>query len=525
MCIAACGRPSADTLPSSTAITGDTYIAASIGDASFLNPVLSSDASSAQINALVFNGLVKYDRDLKVVGDLAERWTVSPDGLTLTFFLRPGVYWHDGQPLTAADVLFTYQRLVDPLVKTPFSADFELVQSVTIPDSRTVRVIYRRPFAPAVESWMMGIIPRHVFVAGDFNAHPANRRPIGTGPFMFSEWKTDEKIVLRANPRYFEGRPPIARYVYRIIPDQSVQFLELRNQSIDELSLTPDQWNAYPQFFRHYTKFHYPSYAYTYLGFNLSLPLFRDQRLREAIARSLNREEIIQGVLLGRGRAATGPFPPQSWAFDPDVPAMPYDPDGAAALLTELGWVDADGDGYREKNGQPLAFTILTNQGNTMRMLTGEIIQQQLRTAGIKADLRVIEWSSLVHQFIDKRRFEAVLLGWSLGRDPDQYALWHSDQTREGQYNFLSYSNPLVDTLLDEGRTTFDQARRTAIYHRIHRELARDLPCVFLYYPESLVAIHSRFHGPEVAPAGIGWNFHKWWVAPQDTRYPVTYEP
>lgn len=504
---------------------GDTYIASTIGDASFLNPVLSSDASSSQINALVFNGLVKYDRNLKVVGDLAERWTVSPDGLTLTFFLRPNVFWHDGQPLTAADVLFTYQRLVDPQVKTPFSADYELVQSVTVLDNRTVRVRYRRPFAPAVESWMMGIIPRHVFAEGDFNTHPANRRPIGTGPYMFVEWKTDEKIVLRANPRYFEGRPPIARYIYRIIPDQSVQFLELRNQNIDELSLTPDQWYAYPQFFRHYAKFNYPTYAYTYLGFNLSLPMFADRRMREAIARCLNRDEIIRGVLLGKGRAATGPFPPQSWAHDASVPGMPYDPAGASALLTELGWVDSDGDGWLEKDGTPLAFTMLTNQGNKMRLLTGEIIQQQLRKAGIKADIRVIEWSSFVHQFIDKRRFEAVLLGWSLGRDPDQYALWHSGQTREGQYNFLSYNNPRVDALLEQGRTTFDQARRAAIYHRIHRVLAHDLPCVFLFYPEALVAVHNRFRGPEVAPAGIGWNFHQWSVPAQDMRYPVAYEP
>ncbi|MGA2091703.1 MAG: ABC transporter substrate-binding protein, partial [Endomicrobiales bacterium] len=189
-------------------VSGDAYIASSIGDASFLNPVLSSDNASAQINGLVFNGLVKYDKNLSVVGDLAERWDVSTDGLVLTFHLRKNVFWHDGVVFTAEDVKFTYDRLIDPSVKTPFSSDYEPVKTVTVVDPLTVRVVYRRVFAPAIESWMVGIIPKHVFSTGDFNTHPANRKPIGTGPFMFKEWKTDEKIVLVANPHYFEGQPP-----------------------------------------------------------------------------------------------------------------------------------------------------------------------------------------------------------------------------------------------------------------------------------------------------------------------------
>jgi peptide/nickel transport system substrate-binding protein len=523
--LASCAKPlPSDRSSKHTRATGDSYIASSIGDASYLNPVLSSDSASAQINGLIFNGLVKYDKNLAIVGDLAERWSASPDGLTLTFHLRKNIIWHDGAPFTAEDVIFTYDRLVDPRVKTPFSSDYEPVKTVTAVDPYTVRVVYRRPFAPAIESWMMGIIPKHVFGTGDFNTNSANRKPIGTGPFIFKEWKTDEKIVLTANPKYFEGQPPISRYVFRIIPDQSVQFLELRNESIDEDSLTPDQWLAYPEFFKHYNKFNYPSYSYTYLGFNLKLPLFSDKRLRQAIGYAINKKEIIDGVLLGKGRAATGPFPPQSWAYDQSVKDLAYDPARARTLLAELGWIDTNGDGYLEKSGKPLAFTILTNQGNKMRMLTAEIIQAQLKKVGIKAAVRVVEWSSFVHQFIDKHNFEVVMLGWSLSRDPDQYALWHSNQTHEGQYNFISYNNTTVDKLLENGRTTYDQAKRKQIYNRIHRIMADDLPCIFLYYPESLVAIHNRFRGPEVTAAGIGWNFHKWWVPVNEIKYKISYE-
>jgi peptide/nickel transport system substrate-binding protein len=154
-----------------------------------------------------------------------------------------------------------------------------------------------------------------------------------------------------------------------------------------------------------------------------------------------------------------------------------------------------------------------------MRELTAEILQAQLRKVGIKVHVRIIDWSSLVHQFIDKRNFEAIIMGWSVSRDPDQYVIWHSSQTKEGQYNFVSYSNPLVDRLLEEGRRTFDQKKREEIYRRMHRIMAEDQPYVFLYYPESLVVVHKRFRGPEVTAAGLGWNFHQWFVPKEEQKY------
>lgn len=500
---------------------GDMYISSSIGDASYLNPILATDSSSGDINGLVYNGLVKYDKNIKLTGDLAEGWSVSKDGLKITFNLRKGVRWHDGKPFTAEDVKFTYQKLVDPAVKTPYGSDFLLVKEVNILDPHTIEIKYKQPFAPALESWGMGMIPKHIFSNGDFNSNPANRNPVGTGPFKFRQWKTDEKIVLDANPDYFEGKPYIARYIYRIIPDQAVQFLELRNESIDEMGLTPDQWKAYPEFFKHYNKFRYPSFTYSYLGFNLLNPVFAEKKFRKAIAYAINKDDIINGVLLGMGKAATGPYPPQSWAFNPKIKDYEYNPQKSAELLKELGWQDSDNDGYLDKNGKRLEFTIMTNQGNKIRSLTAEIIQSQLKKAGIKVNVRIIEWSAFIHQFIDKRNFEAVILGWTLSRDPDQYSIWHSGQTKEGQYNFVSYKNAELDRLLESGRRTFDQQKREKIYHRIHEILHDDLPYVFLYYPESLPVIHKRFRGPEVAPLGIGWNFYKWWSPKSEQKYEI----
>ncbi len=504
-----------------TPVNGDLFIASSIGDASYLNPILATDSSSGDINGLVFNGLVKYDKDLKLTGDLAESWKVLDGGTRIIFKLRKNVRWHDGKPFTSDDVKFTYEKLIDPSVRTPYGSDFLLVKNLVAPDPYTVEVTYKQPFAPALESWAMGIIPKHIFSSGDFNSNPFNRKPIGTGPYKFKEWVTDEKIVLDANPDYFEGKPFISRYIYRVIPDQSVQFLEMRKESIDEIGLTPDQWRAYPEFFKNYNKFRYPSFSYVYLGFNLNMPMFADKRFRKAVAHAINKKDIIDGVLLGMGKTATGPYPPQSWAYDPSVKDTAYDPEESRRLLTELGYSRIGQSGYLEKEAKPLEFTIITNQGNTMRSLTAEIIQAQLKDVGIKVNIRVIEWSAFVHQFIDKRNFEAVLLGWSLGRDPDQYSIWNSEQTKEGRYNFVSYKNSEVDKLLDEGRRTFDQKKREVIYHKFHRILADDLPYIFLYYPESLPCVHKRFKAVEATAAGIGWNFNKWWVPKSEQKYAV----
>jgi len=501
---------------------GDTIIQASIGDASYLNPILASDSASGDINGYVYNGLVKYDKNLKLVGDLAESWDVSEEGLVITFHLRKNVKWHDGKPFTSEDVKFTYDKLVNPNTKTPYASDYLIVQRLEIVDPHTVRIRYKEPFSPGLESWGMGIVPRHIFERGDFNNHPANRQPIGTGPYKFIEWKTDEQIVLEANDDYFEGRPYIDRIIYRIVPDQAVQFLELRRGTIDTMGLTPDQYQKEAtgkEFLDNFNKFRYPGFGYTYMGYNLKNPLFNDKRVRQAITYAINRREIIDGILLGLGQISTGPFPPTSWAYNKDVPVYEHNLEKAKELLYNSGWQDTDGDGILDKGGRPFSFTLMTNQGNKMRELCATIIQSNLRKVGIRVAIRILEWASFIHQYVDKKNFDAVILGWSLSRDPDQYTIWHSSQIKEGQYNFVSYGNPEVDRLLVEGRRTFDMERRREIYNRIHAILADEQPYTFLYVADALPVVQKRFHGIEVAPAGIGYNFIKWYVPKDQQKY------
>jgi peptide/nickel transport system substrate-binding protein len=524
--LGACERQPEPSLPGmSEALVpeyGDTFIEASIGDASNLLPVLSSDSASSAINSLVYNGLLRYNGQLELEGELAERWEVSADNRILTFHLRRDVSWHDGSPFTSADVKFTYELYIDPEIPTAYAESFSQVTRVETPDPYTFVAHYDTPYAPALLSWATAIHPRHLLEGTDVLRSPLSRSPVGTGPYRFGEWVSGEKIVLEANPDYFEGPPYIRRVVYRIIPDVSTQFLELQTGSLDFMGLTPLQFDRQtdtPAFRRNYNKYQYLSFGYTYLGYNLRRPLFADIRVRQALAYAIDKQELIDGVLLGYGVAATGPYKPDTWVYNPAVRHYHYDPEKARQLLAEAGWQDLSGDGILEKDGKPLSFTIVTNQGNDLRIKTGEIIQRRFREIGVDVRLRVIEWATFLKDFINPGNFDATILGWSGGPEPDQYNIWHSSKTAPGQLNFIGFEHPGVDELLERGRRVFDQEQRKHYYDRLQEILAEEQPYTFLYVSEALPAVSRRFRGVEPAPAGIRYNFQHWFVPQAEQKY------
>lgn len=501
---------------------GDAIVVASISDACTLVPILASDSASSDICGMVFNGLVKYDKNINLTGDLAESWEVLRDGLEIVFHLRRGVKWHDGAPFTAKDVEFTYRKLIDPKVKTPYSGDFERIRSFEVIDDYTVSIIYKEPFSPALSSWGMWIMPEHILKGADLDKSPFARCPVGTGPYKFKIWKTGEKIELVSNRDYFEGRPYIDRYIYRIIPEEATIFLELETESVDLSILTPLQFTRQTDtrwFKSHYNKFRYPSFGFTYMGYNLEDPKFKDLKVRQAINYAVNKDEIIETIFFGLAKVTTGPFVLDSWAYNKDVSPFPYDPVKAKRLLEESGWKDARGDGWLEKDGKHFEFTVLVNQGNSERLRCAEMIQRYLKAIGIRMKIRTLEWSAMINSFINKKHFEAVLMGWFLTRDPDCYDIWHSSKTREGEFNFVGYRNEDVDKLLEEGRRTFDQSRRAVIYNEIHRLIYEDQPYLFLYSAEALPIVHKRFRNVEASPIGIGYNFIKWYVPKEEQMY------
>ncbi|MFH1867635.1 MAG: peptide-binding protein [Candidatus Omnitrophota bacterium] len=519
-----CGSrmPSVDYDEEGKPAYGDSIVVSSIGDATTLIPIVASDSASHDICGLVYNGLIKYDKNLNIVGELAKSWEIKEGGQVIIFHLKQNVRWHDGEAFTAEDVLFTYEKLIDPKVRTPYSGDFLKIESFEVLDPYTIKVTYKEPFSPALSSWGMWIIPKHILKDEDLSATKYSRNPIGTGPYKFLRWNSAQRIDLTANDDYFEGRPFFDRYIYRIIPDTATTFLELQAEGIDMMGLTPLQYRRQTDkdFFKaHYNKFRYPAFGYSYLGYNLLDDRFKDKRVRQALNMAVDKQELIDGVLMGLGRICTGPFVPESWAYNKDVSPNPFDPEKAKELLYEAGYSDTDGDGWLDKDGRVFAFTILTNQGNDQRKLAAEIIQHRLTNIGVNVKIKIVEWSVFLTEFVNKKRFEAVLLGWGLSRDPDCYDIWHSSKTREGEFNFISYKNKEVDALLDEGRRTFDQDKRARIYYRAHQILYDEQPYMFLWVADALPIVHKRFKGIEPAPAGIGYNFIDWYVPENQQKY------
>ena len=500
-------------------VYGDALVVGSIGEPSTLIPLLASDSASHDVAGQIYNGLVRYDKNLNLEADLAESWDVSPDGLTITFHLRKGVKWHDGEEFTARDVVYTYNITIDPKTPTAYADAFKQVQRIESPDKFTFRVRYAKPFAPALESWGMAILPAHLLEGKDITKSELSRHPLGTGPYRFKEWVAGQKLVLESNHDYYEGRPYIDRYIYRIIPDNSTMYMELKAGALDMMGLSPVQYQRQTNgsaFQARFNKYRYPASAYTYLGYNLRHPLFSDKRVRQAITSAVNKDEIVHGVLLGMGQVAHGPYKPGTWACNPHINDFDYNPERAKQLLAEAGWKETNSDGILVKDGKQFQFTILTNQGNAERLKAAQIIQRRLKKIGIDVKIRVIEWASFLSQFIDKGNFEAVILGWTIGQDPDLFDIWHSSKTNPKELNFIGFRNDEVDRLLVDGRGTFDQGKRKKRYWRFQEILAEEQPYTFLYVPDALPVVSARFRGIEPAPAGIMYNLIKWYVPKEE---------
>jgi len=423
--------------------------------------------------------------------------------------------------------VFTWETTMNPKTPSPYKSDFQDVDKVEARGRNEVRVTYKRPYAKALLSWAVPMLPRHLLDSwvrdGKIKEAPQNwTAPVGTGPYKFKEMKSGEKVVVVANADYFKGKPKISRIVYRIIPSQATIFLEVKAKGVDVAGLTALQYKRqteYPAFEKAYNKFRLPGTGYTYFGMNLKDPRFADRRVRRAFAHAINKQELLDGVVLGLGREATGPFRPGIWADNPNVKPVPFDPKRAQALLAEAGWKEKNGDGLLVKDGVPFTFELLTNQGNDERKKVAEIIQARLREIGVGVEIRILEWAALLKEHIKKRQFQAIILGWGTGLDPDQYVVWHSSQMGPDELNHISYANPEVDALLEAGRSSCLQADRTRYYHRLHQVLADDQPLVFLYWRDVLPVVSSRIYGIDPGAAGIKWNFSDWFVPKALQRY------
>jgi len=501
---------------------GDRIIFGVIGEASNLISYLATDSASREISSQIFVSPLRYNKDLQLEPYAASSYEVLEDGKLLRFTLRPGILWEDGTELSADDVEFTYNIVIDPATASPYAEDFMAIQSFTKTGRYSFEVRYASYYARALASWTADILPRHILQGQHLRTSPFARKPLGAGPFRLSRWEAGSKITLSASSTYFKGRPYLDEAVYRVIPDLATMFLEAKAGKVDMMGLTPQQYlrqTSGPVWHKEWRKYRYLSSSYTYLGFNFKHPFFADVRVRKAISHAIDRQSIIKGALLGQGIAAFGPYKPGTWPYHPDLAPYPHDPERARQLLAEAGFRDSKGRGVLEKDGHEFRFTILTNQGNDQRIKTATIIQSQLQAVGIVVQIRTVEWAAFIKEFVNKGRFDAVILAWTIPIEPDEYAVWHSDNAKPGGLNFVGYSNAEVDALLVKARGIPNLEDRKALYARFQEILQEEQPYSFLFVPYTLPVIQARFHGVEAALAGVMHNFPEWWVPLAEQRY------
>lgn len=497
---------------------GGTLVDAMTGEPSGLIPMIAGESAASAVAGNIFNSLLKYDKNLELEGELATSWLVSPDQRTITFTLKPNLKWADGKALTSTDVLFTWKLVTDDNTRTPYASDYKLVTKAETPDAQTFRVTYAQPYAPAMDSWAgLQILPKHLLEGQDINTTAFARQPVGSSYYKLENWRNGERISLVRNANSTQGPAKIEHLVSRFIPDAASQFLELLADNIDSMNLNPIQYArifpARPELIKKIGLYKELGNNYTYLGFNLKHKPFDDIRVRQAINYAINKQEIIDGVLLGLGEPVSSPYKPGTRWSNPNLQPYRYDPAKAIALLKEAGFEDHNGDGILDRDGKPLAFEILTNQ-NKQREMSAVLIQRRLKEIGVDAKIRVMEWASFVGRFIKTGDFDVVLLGWGLSLDPDQFSIWHSSQQGPGQFNFIGYNNPQVDKLLEQGRMELDPDKRMKIYHEFASVLQEDSPIVYLFAGYGLPAIHKRIKGIDnpAPPAGIGHNSYEWYI-------------
>jgi len=508
--------------PAPAAAAGKELVVGFLGDATSLNPVVATDGQSYIAEWPMFDGLVELDATLGVKPLLAESWEVSRDGLTYTFKLKKGVRWHDGKPFTARDVAFTFYSVLDPKVTTPHRAYFdalvgfpeltakdnpkkpeELAQKpIEVLDDHTVRFRLRYPygaFLAVLVSPRAGIIPEHLLKGQDLNTAEFNRKPVGTGPFKFVEWKRGDRLVMEANPAYHGGRPALDRVIYRVIPDAVVLLQELRAGGVDLIENPPLTEVARLKQTAGLKVLVADNTSYTYFGYRQDVAPFDDLRVRRAFYHAIDVPTIVQQVLQGYAVVANGQFPPNTWAHDPSVKPYAYDPARAKALLSEAGWKPGP-DGVLVKEGKRLSFSVRHDQANQAAKDSAVVVQEYLKNVGVEAKLEPLDWPTFVKKLFASE-FEAILVGWTNFHDPDPFAytIWHSSMWK-GR-NFAHYKNPKADEAIEAGRRAPSQGERKKAYAALTRILMDDAPYVFLYYPQQVYVTRAGYEGFVPIPA------------------------
>ena len=505
---------------------GGTYVEGVAGVPQYLNPVIAATDVDQDVARLAFSGLTRYDQAGAIVPDLASAFHTESDGRIWTFDIRDDAKWHDGQPVTADDVVFTVKLLQDRGYVGPYSDAF---RGVTVDRVAPLTVRFTLPdvYGPFADSTTVPLLPSHLLgnvPYAELSRQPFNASPIGTGPFRVTEVDARQVVLLRNDDFYrtrpARGRPYLDKVILRFYPDPTEALLALSRGEIDGVGglSSPDGERA--RSLKRAILYSLPTDNFVSLFLNVrpEKVVFRDHAVRQAIANAIDRGRVLQLAADGRGTVADEFVPSSSWAYVKDVTRYTYSIEDAKAGLDAADWKDHDGDGIRDKGGQKLAFTISTSD-EPARTAAATQIQRDLNAVGMSVTVNSMPFGQLVDSVARQRSFDALLVEIAVSGDPDPYTFFHSTEVTDPGHNFSGFSTLPIDRNLEAARRTFDESARRDLYAPVFQAISKEVPVVFLYFTDYLYAQSVLVQGQRIAPLTDPrerfWNVEDWYVRTQ----------
>lgn len=501
---------------------GGTAVVAGPTELNGLNPLVSSEAWADQVlRFALFMPLIRYDARLGYEPYLAQSWEMTGD-TGVVFHLRHDVHWQDGPPTTAYDVAFTYERAKDPATAFPNGEYFEYWQGVQVLDSFTVRFRFKPHAEPLAGLPFTPIVPKHLLDTippGRLRQAAFNMAPVGNGPFRYASHRGNDRWVFEANPDFPQalgGRPYLDRFVWRVVPENIAQVADVETGDVDVALTPPMSAVRKAGAVKGVHLVEYPSRRYAFVGWNGRRPPLNDPRVRRALTMAINRQAMVEGFRDGFGQVAVGPVLPWHWAFDHDLPPLPFDPDSARALLAAAGYRDRDGDGIVESPaGKPFRIVLKVAANNSVNRDIAELIRGNLAAVGVGITTQPVDGTTLIGDVTSPdRQFDAFVLAWDGDFRLNLRNQFHSAEIA-GPYQFASYRNPEVDSLLDAANVIEDRKQALPLWYRLQRILRDEQPWTFLYYQPQVLLVRDRLQGATMDIRGALVNLSRWWLADQ----------
>ena len=475
------------------------------GDYTSINPTLKEHG---EINSLIFTGLTARDKDNNVIPALAESWEFDKDTNTYTFKLRTDVKWHDGEAFTADDVKFTIDTIKNPDSMSEIASNYEDIESVEVISDSEVKIKLKEPNVAILDYLTVGVVPEHILAGEDITTSEFNKKPIGTGPYKLEKWDTGQSITLVKNTDYYKGEPEIDNMIFKIVTDDKAKAMQLKSGELDLAQITPKDMQGL-EGNEDFALHEFKTADYRGIMYNFGSDFFKANKdLPNALSYAIDRESIVESVLLGQGYVAYSPL--QAGPYNnPDIEKFEYNPAKAKEEIEKLGW-KLGADGIYEKDGEKLSFEIICNEGDQVRIDMANICSQQFKEVGVEAKIKVggeIDWA----------KQDTYLIGWGSPFDPDDhtYKVYGTDNPS----NYSAYSNAEIDKILKAARATDDNDERLKLYKEFQEVMTTDMPYTYIAYIDAIYAADANIKGLSTETVlghhgvGIFFNVDEWEIS------------